>query len=254
MPENLFDLTGKVALVTGASRGIGKAIALGLAAQGADVVLASRKADALEAVKAEIEALGKKALVVPTQMGNVDEAKRLAEAAIGWQGRVDVLINNAGTNPVFGPSMFVDESAWDKIMGVNLKGPFFLSHAIATKMRETGGGKIVFIASTGGIRNAPGLGVYNMSKAAMIMMTKVLSFELGGDGIFVNCIAPGLIKTKFSQALWSTEEIVGEVLKLRPIKRMGLPEDLVGAALFLSTKASDFVTGETLVVDGGQLI
>ena len=254
MAENLFDLSGKVALVTGASRGIGKAIVLGLAGQGADVVLASRKADALEAVKTEVEALGRKALVVPTHVGNVAEVNRLAEAAASWQGHVDILVNNAGTNPVFGPSMFVDESAWDKIMAVNLKGPFFLTRAVAETMKAAGGGTVIFLSSTGGIRNAPGLGVYNVSKAGVIMATKVLAFELGGDNIRVNCSAPGLIKTKFSQALWSTEEIVAELVRLRPIKRMGLPEDLVGAVLFLASKASDFVTGETIVVDGGQLI
>ena len=253
MSDNRFDLSGKVALVTGASRGIGKAIAVGLAKQGADVVLASRKADALEAVAEEVRATGRKALVVPTHMGKVEAVQALADAAVAEFGKVDILVNNAATNPVFGPTMFVGEDAFDKIVGVNLKGPFFLTQAIAAKMKETGGGKIVFISSTGGIRNAPGLGVYNMSKAAVIMMTKVLAFELGGEKINVNCIAPGLVKTKFSQALWSTEEILDKVLEMQPIKRIGDPEDIVGAVIFLASSASDFMTGETIVVDGGGL-
>lgn len=253
MANDKFDLTGKTALVTGASRGIGKAIALGLAQCGVDIVLASRKADALNSVKEEIEKLGRKALVVPTHMGKIEEVQALVDTAFEQMGRIDILVNNAATNPVFGPTMFVDEMAWDKIMSVNLKGPFFLTKAVTDKMKTSGGGKVIFISSTGGIKNAPGLGVYNVSKAGLIMLTKVLAFELGGDNINVNCIAPGLIKTKFSQALWATEEILDEVLKLQPIKRIGQSDDIVGAVLYLASSASDFMTGHTLVVDGGGL-
>ncbi len=253
MADNRFDLTGKVALVTGASRGIGRAIAVGLAAAGADIVLASRKADALATVAEEVKATGREALVVPTHMGKIEQVQALVDQAVTKFGKVDILVNNAATNPVFGPTMFVGEDAFDKIFAVNLKGPFFLTQAITAKMKETGGGKVVFISSTGGIRNAPGLGVYNMSKAAVIMMTKVLAFELGGDSINVNCVAPGLVKTKFSQALWSTDEILDKVLEMQPIKRIGDPEDIVGAVLYLASSASDFMTGETIVVDGGGL-
>ncbi|MDP8256176.1 MAG: SDR family oxidoreductase [Candidatus Alcyoniella australis] len=247
-----FKIEGKVALVTGASRGIGEAIALALAEAGADVVLSSRKAEALEQVKVKVEQLGRKALVVPAHVGKLEDVQRLADTAISEMGQVDVLVNNAGTNPVFGPSQFVEESAWDKIMAVNFKGPFFLSKLLAEGMRQRGNGSIVNVVSTAAFRNAPGLGVYGMSKAGLMQMTRVLAWEWGGDGVRVNAIAPGLIKTKFSAALWGSDEILDKVLEMQPIKRIGEPDEIAGMAVYLASDAASFVTGQVMVVDGGS--
>jgi len=252
MQQDPFDLKDKVALVTGASRGIGRQIALGLAGRGADLVLAGRKIDPLKEVAAEIESLGRQALPVSCHMGKTQDIAALVDAAKDKFGRVDILVNNAATNPVFGPSLLADEAVWDKIMAVNLKGPFFLCKAIAEDMKTRQGGKIINLSSVAGMQQAPGLGLYGISKAGVLMMTRVLAFELGTYGINVNCVAPGLVRTKFSQALWATEEILEEVLKTQPIKRIGEPEDIVGAVIYLASGASDFVTGTTIIVDGGS--
>lgn len=235
-----FSLENKVALVTGGSRGIGRAIALAFAENGADVVISSRKLPELEQVAEEIKATGRKGLAVSSHIAKAEESRNLVEKVKGEFGRIDILINNAGTNPYMGPLVDAEEWAWDVVMNVNLKGPFLLSQLVARVMQEQGGGNIINIASTAGI-NPSMLHMYSVSKAAMIMLTRVMAMEWGKDNIRVNAIAPGLIKTRFSEALW----------KGTPAEdRAAIPEDIAGAALYLASDASRFVSGETIVVSG----
>jgi len=248
-----FSLKGKVAIITGASRGIGEAIAFAYSALGADCVLASRKEELLKETAAKIESqTGKKPLVIATHVAKSDQLAYLVNATLETFGQIDILVNNAATNPVFGPSLDCDEAAWGKIMDVNLKGPFFLTKLVSEEMKKRGYGKVVNLASVAGYRVMPGLGIYSISKAGVIMMTKVLAFELGSFGIRVNAIAPGLVKTKFSQALWSDDDILKEALKFQPLQRLLEPPDIVGAAIFLALPISDAITGQVFTVDGGR--
>lgn len=253
MGHDRFGLDDRIAIVTGASRGIGRAIALGLAQAGAHVVLAARKLPDLEAVAQEIAGLGRRALPLATHMARRQEIERLVAATLAEFGRVDILVNNAATNPVFGPLIEVEEEAWDKIMALNLKGYLLASQLVARPMIDRGKGAIVNVASTGGIRASPGLGVYSISKAAVLMLTRVLAKELGPFGVRVNAIAPGLIQTRFSQALWGTPEILEGYLKGTPMGRVGQPEETVGAAVYLASDAASYVTGTTIILDGGGL-
>lgn len=235
-----FSLENKVALVTGGSRGIGRAIALTFAENGADVVVSSRKLPELEQVAEEIKATGRKGLAISSHIAKAEESRNLVEKVKGEFGRIDILVNNAGTNPYMGPLIDAEEWAWDVVMNVNLKGPFLLSQMVARVMQEQGGGNIINIASTAGI-NPSMLHMYSVSKAAMIMLTRVMAMEWGKDNIRVNAIAPGLIKTRFSEALW----------KGTPAEeRAAVPEDIAGAALYLASDASRFVSGGTIVVSG----
>jgi len=252
MPEPSFDLSGKVAIVTGGSRGIGRAIALGLASHGADVVVASRKQADLDIVAAEIRALGRKAAAIATHMRNKEDIDRLVEQTLEQFGKIDTLVNNAGTNPYFGLLMNIEESAWDQIMTVNLKGYFLMAQAVARGMIEQGSGSIINVSSAGGRRASPGLGAYSISKAGDIMLTQVLAQELGQHGIRVNAIAPGIVQTKFAEALWSNEQILEASLRMTPLGRIGQPEEMAGVCVWLASEASSFVTGQTIILDGGQ--
>ena len=252
MPEPSFDLSGKVAIVTGGSRGIGRAIALGLASHGADVVVASRKQADLDIVAAEIRALGRKAAAIATHMRNKEDIDRLVEQTLDQFGKIDILVNNAGTNPYFGLLMNIEESAWDQIMTVNLKGYFLMAQAVARGMIEQGSGSIINVSSAGGRRASPGLGAYSISKAGDIMLTQVLAQELGQHGIRVNAIAPGIVQTKFAKALWSNEQILEASLRMTPLGRIGQPEEMAGVCVWLASEASSFVTGQTIILDGGQ--
>ena len=248
-----FSLKGKMALVTGGSRGIGKAIAVGLAKAGADVALASRKLPDLEQVAAEIKAAGRKSLAVATHVGRLEEINNLVSTVKGEFGRIDILVNNAGSNPTMDPAIDVEERAWDSIMNLNLKGLFFLSQAVARVMREKGGGKIINIASVEGI--TPGiLPIYSISKAGVIMATKVMANQWAQYNIRVNCIAPGLTKTRFSEALWGNPDILQGAMFGTPMKRIAEPEEMAGAAVYLASDASSYVTGQVLAVDGGATI
>jgi NAD(P)-dependent dehydrogenase (short-subunit alcohol dehydrogenase family) len=247
-----FQLEGKVALVTGASRGIGEAIALGLAEAGADVAVSSRKLEALEPVAERIRALGRRSVAVAAHAGQPDDLRRLAARVAEDLGPIDVLVNNAGTNPVFCPISMVEEDAWDKIFAVNLKGPFILSSVVSEAMTARGGGSIINIASVGGDRPMPGLGAYGVSKAGLIMLTKVCAVEWAGGGVRVNCLAPGLVETRFSRALIDTPAIHEEALRHIPLGRHGQPAEMVGSAVFLASDASRFITGHVLFADGGQ--
>ncbi len=238
-----FSLENKVALVTGGSRGIGRSIALTLAENGADVVVASRKLPDLEQVAEEIKATGRKGLAIASHVAKAEESKSLVERVKSEFGRIDILVNNAATNPYMGPLIDAEEWAWDVTMNVNLKGPFLLGQMVARVMMEQGGGNIINIASTAGF-NPSALHIYSVTKAAVIMLTRVMAIEWGKDNIRVNAIAPGLIKTRFSEALW----------KGTPAEdRAAAPEDVAGAALYLASDASRFVNGQTIVVSGAGL-
>jgi len=248
-----FSLRDKVAVVTGASRGIGRAIAFGFAGSGAQVILSSRKQADLEKNVQEIENTGGKAKAIAAHTGRKEDIDRLIEETLKAFGRIDILVNNAGTNPVFGSILDVSVEAWDKIMDVNLKGYFLLAQRAAKAMKERGKGAIINIASTGGIRYSLGLGAYCVSKAGVIMLTKVLAAELGSFGIRVNCIAPGLIATKFSEALWKNPQIREQAERAAALHRIGEPNEIVGAAIYLASDAASYVSGETLPICGGSL-
>jgi len=249
-----FQIQGKIAIVTGASRGIGRAIAHSLAEAGAKVALSSRKLEDLQKVAEEIRRKGGDAFPIAAHNGKVADLENLVTKTVEHYGTIDILVNNAATNPVFGPIIQVDESAWNKIMEVNVRGAFFLSRSAALVMGETGGGVIVNIASSAGLRPMPFLGAYSVSKAGVIMLTKVLAVEWAGLKIRVNAVAPGIIETRFSEALWKNETILEEVQKRQPIPRVGQPEEIAGAVLFLASPASSYMTGEVMVIDGGNLL
>ena len=255
MPVAEFSLAGKVAIVTGGSRGIGRSIAVGLAEAGADVVVAARKLEALEESVAAISATGRKGIAIPTNVREMDALQNLIDQTKAQLGRVDILVNNAATNPVFGPVANLDERAWDTVMNTNVRSLFFLSKMARAAMLEHGqGGSIINVSSTGGFRASGGLGAYSVSKAAVIMLTQVCAKEWGKDGIRVNCIAPGLIKTEFSRALWDNEAArQGGANAGAPLGRIGMPDEMAGAAVYFASTASSFTTGQTLVLDGGSL-
>jgi NAD(P)-dependent dehydrogenase (short-subunit alcohol dehydrogenase family) len=250
-----FSLEGKVAVVTGGSRGIGRSIAIGLAEAGADVAIAARKPEALEEAEAAVAATGRRVISVPTNVRRLDECQNLIDQTVERLGRVDVLVNNAGTNPVFGPVQDLDERAWDSIMNTNVKSCFFLSKMAREAMLVHGdGGTIVNVSSVGGYRASDVIGGYSVSKAALIMLTQVCAKTWGKDGIRVNCIAPGLIKTEFARALWENPKILEGSTADSALRRIGEPDEMAGAVLYLSSEASSFVTGQTIVLDGGRLL
>ena len=254
MPVADFSLAGKVAIVTGGSRGIGRSIAIALAEAGADVAVAARKPEALEETVAAIAPTGRRAIAIPTNVRDLAALQNLVDETRRQLGRVDILVNNAATNPVFGPVANLDERAWDAVMNTNVKSLFFLSKMVRDVMREQGqGGGIINVSSTGGFRASAGLGAYSVSKAAVIMLTQVCAKEWGPDGIRVNCIAPGLIKTDFSRALWDNENVLRGSTSASPLRRIGDPDEMAGAAVYFASAASSFTTGQTLILDGGGM-
>ena len=255
MDTSYLSLKGKVALVTGGSRGIGKAIAVAFADAGADIVISSRKQPALDLVAEEIQALGRQALPVSAHCRKPDELQGLIRRIKEKFGRLDILVNNAATNPVFGPLIDMEERALDVIMNTNLKGYFLLSQMAAKMMIEQGeGGHILNISSVAGFHPDPGLGIYSISKAAINMLTKVMASELGAHDIRVNALAPGVVKTHFSRALWDNEAYMTEVMRRTPLDRIAEPEEIARLALMLVSDASSYVTGQVLVADGGMLL
>lgn len=248
-----FSLDGRVALVTGGSRGIGRATALTFADAGADVAICARKLPELEVVADEIRAKGRKALAVASHVARVEELESLVEKVKAEFGRIDVLVNNAGTNPYYGPLIDAEEWAWDVTMNVNLKGPFILSQLVARIMRGQGGGSIINISSTAGLRPSA-INIYSVTKAALIMLTGVMAKEWGQYKIRVNAIAPGTVKTRLSEISWKEPEDEKRTAAETSLGYVGTPEDIAGAALFLASDASSYITGDTIVVDGGTLL
>ena len=255
MYREMFDLTGKVAVVTGGSRGIGEAIAMALAEYGAKIVLSSRKIEGLNAVRDRIEAAGGEATCIPAHMGKPESLQAVVDGAVEAYGSLDILVNNAATNPIFGPIMdTTDEGAWDQIMNVNARGVFFLTKAAARVMMEKGAGVVINVSSEAAVKPTPFLGIYSVSKAALDMITKSFALELGGQGIRVNGIAPGLVKTHFSKTLWANDAIRQVAESKIPRGSMGRPEEIGALAVFLASEASSFINGQTIIADGGALL
>ncbi len=252
--KNLFDLTDKVAIVTGASKGIGASIAKAFAEFGANVVVSSRSQEGIEKVVSEITANGYNAIECVCHVGEDDQLKNLIETTINKYGRIDILVNNAGINPVFDRLENADEKLFNKILDINTKSPFKLSNLVFEYMKENKSGSIINISSVEANKPDKGLGVYSISKAAISMLTKSQAKEWGKYGIRSNAICPGLIKTKLSSALWQNEEMLETWLGDLPIRRAGDPDEISGIALYLASEASSYTTGETFNIDGGYMI
>ncbi len=254
MYKEMFDLTGRVAIITGGSRGIGESIALALSEFGARVSLCSRKIEGLDSVRGKIESRGGEAICIPAHMGKVDTLQGVVDKTLDAFGTIDILVNNAATNPILGPLLEADLRAWEKIMDVNLKGIFFLTKAAGEVMLEKGKGSIINLSTEAAIRPAPGLGVYSISKAGVDMVTKSFALEWGAKGVRVNGIAPGLVQTRFSQALWANDDIRQAVETKIPLGRMAQPDEIACLAVYLASDASSFLTGQTILVDGGSML
>lgn len=255
MKKDIFSLQNKVAIITGASKGIGEATARVFAQYGANVVISSRKQADLDILAQSIsEESGSDVLPFAAHAGDLNQLQSLLSKTIERFGRVDILVNNAAANPAFGPSLDCTAEAFDKIMQVNVKSPFEFAKLLHPHMKSNGGGSIINISSIAGSTPDPGLGMYSVSKAALNMLTKVLAKEWGPDGIRVNAISPGLIKTKFSQALWENPKMLEHFTKRLPIARMGTVDEIAALVLYLASDASAYTTGVNFQVDGGTTI
>ena len=252
--KDKFNLQDKVAIITGASKGIGKSIARGLAEYGAKVVVSSRKQEAVDTVANELKTDGFEATGIACHVGDVAQLENLVEKTKSIYGGVDILINNAATNPVYAPLALMEEPVFDKIMNINVKACHILANLCFPIMKSQGGGSIINIASVEGMKPSVGLGLYSVSKAALIMLTQSQAKEWGVDGIRSNAICPGLIQTKFSSALWQNEAILKTVEKHLPSRRMAQPDEMAGLALFLASDASSYCTGGVYTADGGHMI
>jgi len=253
MTQPAFSLNGKVALITGGSRGIGKATAFGFARAGADVAIASRTLPDLELVATELRSLGRKALPVAAHVGRLDQITNLVQTVLKEFGRIDILVNDAGTSPAISGMLDIEERLWDSIMNLNLKGLVFLSQAVARIMKEHGG-TIINVASVDGYLHEPNIGVYSISKAAVVQATKIMAEEWAKYNIRVNAIAPGHIHTRLGDSIFEAMPVYKNVFLDRvPMRRIGDPDEIVGAMIYLASDASSYVTGTTIVVDGGTL-
>ncbi len=250
----LFQLKGKVAIVTGASKGIGEAIARGLAEFGAKVVISSRNQEAVDAVADAFRADGLEATGIACHVGRKDQLEHLVQKTIDVYGGIDILVNNAATNPIFGPINDPTDDVFDKIMNVNVKSPWQLSNLVYPSMKERGGGSIIHISSVEGFKPGFGLGLYSVSKSALLMLTQNQAKEWGFAKIRVNAICPGLVKTKFSKALWSNDTLLNQVETQIPSGRMAQPDEMAGLAVFLASDAASYCTGGHYTADGGYLI
>lgn len=253
---SLFDLTGKVAVITGSSRGIGKAIAERMAEQGAKVVISSRKPEPCAEVAAAInKARGAgTAISVPANISSKDDLKHLVDETTRQFGKVDILVCNAASNPYYGPLAGIEDDQFRKILENNVIANHWLINFVAPQMIERKDGAIVIVSSIGGLRGSPVIGAYNISKAADFQLARNLAVEYGPHNVRVNCIAPGLIKTDFAKALWENPETLKRATSGSPLRRIGEPDEIAGAAVFLASKACSFMTGQAVVVDGGATI
>lgn len=249
-----FSLDGKVAIVTGGSRGIGLSIVHHLAELGAKVVVASRKIDACNAAVAEVEAKGGEALAVACNISRKDECEALVQAAKDKWGRVDIFVANAAVNPVYGPLADLEDAAFQKVMTSNVHSLLWFAKFAMPLMVEQGGGSFIVVSSIGGLRGSPTLGAYGISKTADIGVVRSLAVEWGPKNITVNCIMPGLVKTDFARALWENPELAADRISRTPVRRLGEPDDIGGIAAFLASPWARFITGEVIVADGGTTI
>jgi NAD(P)-dependent dehydrogenase (short-subunit alcohol dehydrogenase family) len=249
-----FDLTDKVAIVTGSSRGIGRSIAETMASLGAKVVISSRTPDACEAVAAKIRHNGGEAIVIACNVSRKSEVEALVAGTLREFGRIDILVCNAAINPVFGPLANLSDEAFDKIMGANVKANIWLANLVIPGMAARGGGAIVIIASIGGLRGTEVLGAYGISKAADFALARNLAVEWGPRNVRVNCVAPGLVKTDFARALWEDKARLTSRTERTPLRRIGMPDEIGPIAAFLASPASSFITGQVIVADGGVTI
>ena len=253
MSIKLFDLTGKVAIVTGGSKGLGKAMALGLADAGADVVVVSRTLRDLEVVAKEIEGKGRKSLPVPADVSKKTDIERMVKEAIEKFGKVDILVNNTGISGDK-PVLKMEEEYWDHVMAVNMKGPFLCSKAVGAEMVKRKSGKIINISSITYSLAIPNMTSYCASKAGVIQFTRALALEWARHNIQVNAICPGYFRTPMNEEFFASEAGKKIIEQTLPLKRLGKPEELVGSVIFFASNASNFITGATLVVDGGQIL
>ncbi len=251
MKNTPFDLTGQVAVITGSSRGIGRASAELLAKLGAKVVISSRKADACKDVADGINKAGGDAHVIPCNISRRDEVEALIAGTTKHYGKIDILVCNAAVNPYYGPLLDIKDEAFDKIMGSNVKSNIWLCALAIPQMAERGKGSVVIISSIGGLRGSTVIGAYGISKAADFALCRSLAGEWGPKGVRVNCVAPGLVKTDFARALWEDEERLKHRCATTPLRRIGEPDEIAGAVAYLASDASTFMTGQTIVVDGG---
>lgn len=249
-----FNLEGKVAVITGASKGIGESIARGLAEFGAKVVVSSRRQEAVDAVAESFKADGLEATGIACHVGKKEQLENLVAKTVELYGGIDILVNNAAINPTYGPLSKTDETVFDKVMNVNVKACFLLANMCYPIMKQRGGGSIINIASVEGLKPSFGLGLYSVSKAALLMLTQSQAKEWGRAGIRSNAICPGLIQTKFSAALWQNEAILKQVENHLPAGRMAQPDEMAGLALFLASDAASYCTGGVYTADGGHML
>lgn len=252
--RNLFDLSGNVAVVTGSTKGIGLAMAEALATHGAKVVISSRKADACEEVAASFRARGLEALAVPCNVSHREQLEALVDTVRSHWQRIDTLVCNAGVNPYHGSSLDIPDSAFEKVLRVNIQSPHWLCQLVIPEMRARRDGSIVLVSSIGGVRGSTKLGAYAVSKAALMQLTRNLATEFGPDNIRVNCVAPGLVRTDFARALWEDPELSATRVGETPLRRLGDPVDCAGVAVYLASRAGAWTTGQTIAVDGGVTI
>jgi NAD(P)-dependent dehydrogenase (short-subunit alcohol dehydrogenase family) len=248
---NLFDLSGQVAVVTGSSRGIGRAIAERMAQHGARVVVSSRKREACEAVVAAITEAGGEACAIPCHIAEKAQLAGLVAQTLARWGRIDTMVCNAAVNPYFGPSIGISDEAYDKIMDCNVRSNFWLCNMVLPHMAERGSGSVIVVSSIGGLRGSASLGIYCLSKAADMQLVRNIASEWGPRGVRANCIAPGLVRTDFARALWEDPAMLRKRTRDTPLQRIGEPDEIAGAAVFLAGPAGSFMTGQTMVIDGG---
>ena len=253
MGEMSLDLSGKVALVTGGSRGLGKAIAIAMARKEANVVICGRKQENLDGAVEEFSQAGLDVMTRVANVGKSDQVTGLFQAVEKRFGKLDILVNNVGMNILTPAVAEAEESLWDKTMETNLKGTYLASSRAVSLMKKAGKGKIINISSIAARRAARGMGIYCVAKAGVEMLTRVLAVELAKDHINVNAVAPSVVKTRFSQPFWSNEDLLNEIVKTIPIGRIAETDDVVGTVLFLASSLSDFITGEVITVDGGSM-
>jgi NAD(P)-dependent dehydrogenase (short-subunit alcohol dehydrogenase family) len=251
---SLFSLKGKIALITGSTKGIGKAIAVRMAEQGARVVISSRNQDACEEVAAEIRSKGYAAIAIACNINYPEQLQQLVAKTEEQLGKVNILVCNAALNPHFGPSQEIPDSAFDKVMHANIGSVHRLCKLVLPDMADSGGGAVIIISSIGGLKGTADLGAYAISKAADMQIARNLAVEWGPKNIRVNCIAPGLVRTDFARALWENPEIYAATVAKYPLRRIGEPDEIAGAAVFLASDAGSFTTGQTIVIDGGGTI